>query len=128
MGKRFIRILCESTTLFETRVAEAKATAGAMPLIVLFTGEINAASGKSWCPDCTAADPVIEDVFGDEEVVLLTCPVVREEFRDQNYAYRTRQDVKLKCVPTLMRWGTPMRLNDSQSQIRDLVATLLEEI
>jgi len=120
-------MLCENVGLFEARLAEAQAAAGARPLMVLFTGEVAAATGKSWCPDCTAADPVIEDVFGNEDLVLLTCPVVREEYRDPSYKYRTLADVKLKCVPTLMRWGTHMRLNDSQSQVRDLVAALLEE-
>ncbi len=124
---KLIRIICENTSLFEQRLSEAKRAAGSSPLIVLFTGEVNTATGRSWCPDCTAADPIIEDVFGSQNMVLLSCPVVREEYRDANYKYRILPDVKLKCVPTLIRWGTKMRLDDSQSQVRDLVASLLDD-
>ena len=101
-SKHGMRVLhCENTSSFASKIEEAKTLAGANPLIVLFTGAIDSTTGKSWCPDCTAADPIIHDVIGKTNSVLLSCPVIRAEYRDPEYAYKTAPDIKLKCVPTV---------------------------
>ena len=48
-------------------------------------------------------------------------------FPHYSYRYRTNPVIKLKCVPTLLRWGSQSSLDDAQSQRRELVQTLLEE-
>jgi hypothetical protein len=97
-----MRVLnCDNAVSFPAKLEEAKSLAGANPLIVLFTGAIDSATGKSWCPDCTAADPIIHDIIGKTDSVLLSCAVIREEYRNPEYVYRTAPDVKLKCVPTV---------------------------
>jgi len=76
--------LCESVAAFEGKLVEAQGAAGENPLVVLFTGAINADTGKSWCPDCTAAKPVVDSVLGfhSTDTVLLEVPIAREDFRN----------------------------------------------
>eukprot|EP01032_Pedospumella_encystans_P026605 gene26605-30065_t len=91
------------------REAEALASSTNKPLFLLFTGSKNS-SGRSWCPDCTAAEPVIEEA-------LSSIP----EGKDPS--------IRLSCVPTLIKWKNGKvlaRLNDSQSQMADLVAELVD--
>ena len=48
-------------------------------VVLLFTGTKNASTGKSWCPDCVVADPVIESVVKQtqarDDIVFITIPV-----------------------------------------------------
>jgi len=50
---------------------------------VLFTGAVDAATGKSWCPDCVDAYPTIHASIDKAEppVTLITVPLVRAEYR-----------------------------------------------
>lgn len=54
------------------------ADANSKNVILLFTGTKNSDTGKSWCPDCVVADPVIESVVknsNDGEGLFVTIPV-----------------------------------------------------
>lgn len=50
---------------------------------VLFTGAVDPATGKSWCPDCVDAYPTIHASIDKAEppVTLITVPLVRAEYR-----------------------------------------------
>ena len=116
--------------LSKLREAEALASSTNKPLFLLFTGSKNS-SGRSWCPDCTAAEPVIEEALSSipEGCVLLTSDVEREPYRSSEYTYRKDPSIRLSCVPTLIKWKNGKvlaRLNDSQSQVADLVAELVD--
>jgi hypothetical protein len=43
------------------------------------------------CPDCTRAEPIINEVLGNVNCLLLECNVIREEYKDfelyDNYCY-----------------------------------------
>ena len=126
-------IICEDTGTFEQSLAQAVNTAKAesKPLFILFTGAVNADTGKSWCPDCVKADPVIKRCLGelDGGSVMLECPVVREEYRNPEYLYRKHPLFGLKCVPTLIKFvngRAAYSLDDSQSQDEELVRELLK--
>lgn len=63
-----------TTTELESLVDEhAKKT-----IVLLFTGT-KLTDGKSWCPDCVVADPVIEGVVkqmsSDDSLAFITVPV-----------------------------------------------------
>lgn len=84
----------------------------------------------SWCPDCVRADPLIQQALGEitEGYILLEVSVVREEFRATDYKFRVDPQLKLNCVPTLLKWGRSgpiARLNDAQSQDIELVRELV---
>lgn len=125
------RVECSSPNQFAPALAACEEAAGDRPLFVLFSGSKNASTGVSWCPDCVAADPIIDSVLQslDGGCVLLACSVDREPYRTPDYAYRVDPNIKLTCVPTLMKWSRGKaiaRLNDSQCQVREFVVDLVE--
>ncbi len=90
-------------------------------------------STHSWCPDCTAADPILEASMTanlPKGCVLLEMPVNRDEYRQRDtYLYRTTPEIKLACVPTLMRWQGGKwvaRLNDQQCMQRAAVDEIFQ--
>ena len=127
------KIICSSPSSFDSKLKECEslATSSSRDLYVLFTGAKVDSTGRSWCPDCVAADPVISKVLASipQGCVLLECPVVREEYRSPSFPYRTSKNINLKCVPTLIKWVSgkaAFRLDDSQSQVESLVRELIE--
>ena len=126
-------IECVSPNDYASKLKECEDLAskdGEKPLFLLFYGEKNS-SGKSWCPDCTAAEPVIEEALSaiPTGCILLSSSVAREAYRSPEYPYRTNPNIRLQCVPTLIKWQNGKvhaRLNDSQSQVFDLVRELVD--
>jgi len=82
----------------------AKYTSGSRdkPLLLLFTGSRDA-SGKSWCPDCNVADPIIHKFLDPVPSTMLRCFVNRGP--EARAPYRNHPKVKLGPVPTLIHWG-----------------------
>lgn len=124
-------IECSSPEQFAGALSEAESRADDKPLFVLFYGQKSKSSGLSWCGDCVAAEPIIESALSAIEggCVLLSCSVEREAYRSSEYSYRLNPAIKLACVPTLMKWRNGKsiaRLNDSQSQIAELVQELVD--
>ena len=118
------RFVVNSASEFNSVIDEA--TSLAPKVYVLFTGSKNESTGKSWCPDCTRADPVIDKVMKEagSGAVLVEAPVTREELRG-NSEYKSNS-IALRCVPTLIDWANPkMRLDDAQSQNEHLVRELI---
>lgn len=64
-----------STTELESLVGEHSKK----NVVLLFTGSKRTEDGKSWCPDCVVADPVVEGVVkqmsADDNLVFITVPV-----------------------------------------------------
>lgn len=76
----------------------------------LFTGAVDAATGKSWCPDCVDAAPVVDAAIAkaaeDKELVFIYAPLVRAEYSGQpGHWARVHPAIKLQRIPTLFRWG-----------------------
>jgi len=76
------------------------------PLFVLVMGARVADTGKSWCPDCVEAEPLIHEALSKvPDHILLECPVLREEYKgNPDYPYRTHPQLKIKSVPTFIHW------------------------
>ncbi|GFO08933.1 peroxisomal trans-2-enoyl-coa reductase-like [Plakobranchus ocellatus] len=77
-------------------------------LFVLFSGSLDE-NGVSWCPDCVAADPVIKRNLdkAPADSVFIHCHVgPREYWKDQNNEFRKDPKLFIKCVPTLLRFGS----------------------
>jgi hypothetical protein len=106
------RLLAHSLVEFDALLKEALATAGAAAggkVFVLFTGA-SGADGASWCPDCNECKPAVGAALaaaGEEgEVALVEVPLVRAEYRgNPEHWARKHAAVKLKAIPTLLRWG-----------------------
>lgn len=125
------KVVCGSPDEFDAKLSASEEIAQGKPVFVLFTGTKSQSTGMSWCPDCVRADPVIHSAL--EQVtggcVLLECTVDREPYRKPDYPYRIDSKIRLTCVPTLMKWANGKalaRLNDSQSQVAELVQELIE--
>ncbi|XP_072035046.1 thioredoxin domain-containing protein 17-like [Amphiura filiformis] len=87
-------------------------------------------SGKSWCPDCVAAEPVIDKAVSKlpDDAVFIYCSVGDKPFwKNKDNAFRTNSTLKLTGVPTLIKWGTAKRLVEEDCQKSDLVDMLFEE-
>ena len=126
-----IEIECITPDNFESKLIEAEdiMKTSNKPLYILFTGS-KALSGKSWCPDCEVAEPLILSVLSSIEVgcVILRCLVDREPYRNKEYPYRSNKLLNISCVPTLMKWENNKciaRLNDMQSQDSTLIMELV---
>lgn len=124
-----VHIICNEVESFEGKLAEAQSAVGDRGVLaVLFTGAVAEETGKSWCPDCTAALPVIKAAIDKlEGACLLEVPITRSDFRKDDLFYKSSSKIKLQCVPTLVRWDTQNRLDDSQSQKPELVELLLSD-
>ena len=62
----FRKLVCKSPADFSSSVKEASEMVGGGKIILLFTGAIKPETGKSWCGDCTRAEPVINKVMEEQ--------------------------------------------------------------
>lgn len=103
--------------------------ASGKPIFVLFSGSKDA-NGKSWCPDCVVAEPVVKTSLmkAPEDAVFLYVGVGGRDFwKDPKCIFRTDPRTKLKSVPTLMKVGGPQRLEEEQCAKADMVEMLFED-
>ncbi|MCL4131217.1 UNVERIFIED_CONTAM: hypothetical protein GTU68_053937 [Idotea baltica] len=98
---------------------------------VLFSGSKDATSGKSWCPDCVVASPVInaglDKIASKDSNYLYVSVGPRSFWKDSNNPFRTDSRTKLKSVPTLMKYGSPQRLEEGQCAKANMVEMLFED-
>lgn len=102
--------------------------------VVLFyvTGTHNPTTKKSWCPDCVAADPVLQRSIEEARaqlkqkateagaasqegysVHLIQCAVERSAYRaNPDYAYRKHPFLSIRCIPTVV--AAVVRVTDEQ--------------
>ncbi|CAB4439362.1 unnamed protein product [Rhizophagus irregularis] len=78
-------------------------------IFVLLFGTENPDTGKSWCPDCVKADPLIRKHLEEDapvNSVLIEVPVgTREEYKGRpENPYRLHPRIQLKSIPTLIKW------------------------
>uniref|UniRef100_A0A0K0EF16 Thioredoxin domain-containing protein 17 n=3 Tax=Strongyloides stercoralis TaxID=6248 RepID=A0A0K0EF16_STRER len=91
-------------------------------MFVLFTGSKDK-DGVSWCPDCVAAEPIIEeaierDLTNEENTTFITCYVGdRAYWKDRENPFRKDEEFKVDCIPTLIEIGVKgKRLVEEQLQ------------
>ena len=73
---------------------------------------------------------MIEKCFKEtpDDVILLYVGVGQRDFwKKQDNPFRTHDKLKLKGVPTLMKWGGPEKLMEGECANEDLVSMLFEE-
>ena len=99
---------------------------------ILFIPKICNLLGKSWCPDCVTAQPVVESTLEREVKVPTNYLYVgvgdRSFWKDQSCIFRTSPLTKLKSVPTLFKWGCmENRLEEDKLFKPDMITMLLED-
>ncbi|XP_055983172.1 thioredoxin domain-containing protein 17 [Sorex fumeus] len=96
-------------------------------IFAYFTGSKDA-EGKSWCPDCEQADPVVREGLKHikEGCVFIYCQVgERPYWKDPDNDFR--KNLKLTAVPTLLKHGTAQKLVESECHQATLVEMLFSE-
>ncbi|XP_049638594.1 thioredoxin domain-containing protein 17 [Suncus etruscus] len=96
-------------------------------IFAYFTGSKDA-EGKSWCPDCELADPVIREGLKHikEGRVFIHCQVgERPYWKDPDNDFRKK--LKITAIPTLLKNGTPQKLVESECLQANLVEMLFSE-
>ncbi len=115
---------------FDATLAQAEAV-NAKHTYLLFYATENPQTGKSWCPDCVRAKPLIDSKLSQltESTALVIANVDRDAYRgNPSYPYRTDPRFEIQCVPTFIRWQDGKKvhaLNDLQCQNEDLVDDML---
>ncbi|KAH9413093.1 Thioredoxin domain-containing protein 17 [Dermatophagoides pteronyssinus] len=98
-------------------------------VILLFTGT-KKSDGKSWCPDCVVADPVIESVVKeilDSDMVFATVFVGDlPSWKSSDNAFRKHPTFSINCVPTLINVKMNMRLEEGGCADKTLVKKLFD--
>lgn len=96
----------------------------------MFCGEKDA-HGKSWCPDCVAAEPVVDkclEQMNSSDVYVYCSVGGREYWKDKSNDFRVHPKLKLTGVPTLLKWGEPnKKLVEDQLLKPGLISMLLED-
>ncbi|XP_036050750.1 thioredoxin domain-containing protein 17 [Onychomys torridus] len=96
-------------------------------IFAYFSGSKDA-EGKSWCPDCVEAEPVVREGLKHvtEDCVFIYCQVGdRPYWKDPSNDFR--QKLKLTAVPTLLKYGTPQKLVESECLQPNLVEMIFSE-
>ncbi|KAF9350100.1 Thioredoxin domain-containing protein 17 [Mortierella sp. AD094] len=87
-------------------------------VFVYYYASIDPATGKSWCPDCVTAGPIVQERFSKlDNVVFVDAPVGdRPTWKDPNHPYRHDKVVKISAVPTLVHWNTKSQLVENDCE------------
>lgn len=125
------KLVVSTQAELDEKIADASAAAGTTTF-VCFSGAVVEGTGKSWCPDCVDAEPVIYGALNKATesgpVQLIYVPLVRDEYKG-NAAHwaRVHPTFKLERIPTLYRLGKTGKAIGSlvEDQCKD--AALLEE-
>ncbi|NWY24062.1 TXD17 protein, partial [Pheucticus melanocephalus] len=97
------------------------------PIFALFCGDKDA-EGRSWCPDCVTAEPIVRKELHNlpDASVFIYCLVGdRAYWKDPNNEFR--RNLKLTGVPTLLKYGTPQKLVEEECFKSELVRMLFTE-
>ncbi|KAI8900564.1 hypothetical protein BC833DRAFT_581358 [Globomyces pollinis-pini] len=100
-----------------------KATKTNARVFVLFFANEVPETGKSWCPDCVKADPMIKETLNklDNAVLIEAAAGDRPRYRTNPHPYKTDDQIALKAVPTLIEWnqtGPVKRLVEAECLIQ----------
>eukprot|EP00026_Physarum_polycephalum_P021626 Phypoly_transcript_24989.p1 GENE.Phypoly_transcript_24989~~Phypoly_transcript_24989.p1 ORF type:complete len:132 (+),score=22.55 Phypoly_transcript_24989:94-489(+) len=107
-------------------------TASGHPLFVYVIGKRDE-SGKSWCPDCVASDPIVFAALKNlPDYTLVEAGVIRAEYKNNpSFPYRTHAQLQIKGVPTFIHWtkdGPQKRLVEEELFKPEPIAELLKGI
>ncbi|XP_007523169.1 thioredoxin domain-containing protein 17 [Erinaceus europaeus] len=96
-------------------------------IFAYFTGSKDS-NGESWCPDCVQAEPALREGLKHikEGCVFIYCQVGEKPYwKDPNNDFR--KNLKVTAVPTLLKYGTPQKLVESECLQADLLEMLFSE-
>nr|XP_023024685.1 thioredoxin domain-containing protein 17-like isoform X3 [Leptinotarsa decemlineata] len=99
-------------------------------LVFVYFSGTKLPSGESWCDDCQRAWPVVQEEVekADPKSHFIYVEVGdRPTWKDPECPFRKDPKTKLRVLPTMVRWGSPQRLEGEQCDKADLVNMLLND-
>jgi len=100
-------------------------------IYALFSGGKDEATGKSWCPDCVTAEPVVTGELNNlpEGSTFVYVDVGgRDYWKNKSNDFRVDPNLKLSGVPTFLKYGDlNQKLVESQLFKPDLIQMMFEE-
>lgn len=117
---------CEGHDALSEILKESKDKASR--IFLLFSG--NEKDGKSWCPDCVAAKPIIQknyEYLKEGDLFITVYVGERDVWKDKTNIFRTDDNFKVTGVPTLLLYGTEKRLVEPQCANSNLIKMLFED-
>lgn len=119
----------EGFEAFVSKVEALKSTGNST--FVLFSGSVDPSTGKSWCPDCVVAYPVIQAALEKTAPAnanfLYVSVGPRDFWKDKNNVFRQDPRTKLRSVPTLIKYGSAQRLEEGNCARAAMVEMLFED-
>ncbi|XP_013195804.1 thioredoxin domain-containing protein 17 [Amyelois transitella] len=99
------------------------------PIFFYFSGE-KLPDGRSWCPDCNDAEPIVKSYLGELQKSIIFAYVDVGDvttWKDKACPFRTDKRTKLMVIPTIIRWNGVQRLEGEQCSKRELLQMIFEE-
>jgi len=128
------RYTIEGFEAYISKVEELKKANPDKTLLAMFSGGKDEATGKSWCPDCVVAEPVVSSVLEGplgENTIYIYCSVGGRDFwKNPQCVFRTDSRTKLKSIPTLIKIDDNVpntRLVEAQCAKKSMVEMLFED-
>ncbi|XP_038215870.1 thioredoxin domain-containing protein 17-like [Zerene cesonia] len=100
------------------------------PLVLFYFSGSKTAEGKSWCPDCEIAEPIVQAFLNEVKKDFIFAYVDvgdREYWRNPECPFRTDTRTRLMVIPTIIKWKGVQRLEGSQCNKRELLQMLFED-
>ncbi|XP_068629942.1 thioredoxin domain-containing protein 17-like [Battus philenor] len=100
------------------------------PQVLFYFSGSKLPDGRSWCPDCVEAEPVVKAYLDElkNDVIFAYVDVGdRNYWKDKACPFRTDTRTKLMVIPTIIKWKGVQRLEGSQCTKRELLQMLFEE-
>jgi len=97
-------------------------------IFILFTGNLEEGSSRTWCPDCNIFEDVIDflKLKARPQGWFLKVRVgTVEEWRNPKNPYKVDHKLEVTTLPTLMVWNTMKRISGPQAfQILNILTIL----
>ncbi|CAK1545136.1 unnamed protein product [Leptosia nina] len=100
------------------------------PIVLFYFTGSKMENGKSWCPDCEEAEPIVKTFLTElkKNVTFVFVDVgEREYWKEKTCPFRTDSRTRLMVIPTIIKWKGVQRLEGSQCNNRDLLQMLFED-
>jgi len=77
--------------------------ASSQPCFVLFAAERSAPNNERWCPDCTSADPIIDEALQSAPAgaTLLEVLITKPEWKNDKNHFLRKPPLSVSGIPTL---------------------------
>ncbi|KAL1497931.1 hypothetical protein ABEB36_008811 [Hypothenemus hampei] len=98
-------------------------------IYIFYMGTESSSSGYSWCPLCSEVEQILDKRFADlSDSVLIKAHVgVQDEWENKTNHFKTDKELRLKVIPTFLKYKTPKRLEGQYCLKVELLNLIFED-